>query len=652
MEASNGENRIVGAFAPPEAVLFVGAGISFDSGAPGFKDLRDFFLLPVLGRDTEKVDMRDLSPEQIFDLLDDGRPETRRSIRRALWVACEAGEPNPNHFAVSVLASEGAKIWTPNFDTLIERAAARSGIALDVRTDPRELAAPAPLLNKVHGSFPFTGDPPSEPAVHDYALLFTNPTLWNRLDSVWSERLAEDIEGRDLYLFGYRGADLDIVPALLDLVSRARYVEWWDLDPTNLAHVEELFDGTSANLAFREGNPSSALRALAAPYLAARGLAPVDPPKSRFVVGGGFDGDLSAVSRANVLGLFDGSRAARKELAKGVVLGPRGLRGRCAWALTRSAGYDIRPVGEALAFVLSHALRVSTFARRERLWVMYAAIVDALPLRHADGRDLARLAASPFADRADLLVRIASKRKRQGDLSQAEAEADEALRELRARSEPHPFLEAMVVYNLLWIRRQRFKLVERDRLYAEFNERLPHVGFNWAGWITIEEAAARTSIGRFAASRELLASPRMTYARAIGHPTLLYDADLAELILDWSEDGINGIATRLSAIVERTERYGSFAHVNSLLLSANLAAATGDGERVESALAEARQRARGELQKRQADLVEAVALGDAAKLDELTIDDRFALIAETAKAIQGKSSPLVLTDGGPLPALF
>jgi hypothetical protein len=639
-------------FDPANAVLFLGAGISFDSGAPGFKELRDFFLEPILGVRTSTIEMRDLSPEQIFDLLDDGRRQTREDVRAALWRACEATDPNPNHYAAAILADEGARLWTPNFDTLIERSAARVGINLDVRTNPSEPRSSRPLLNKVHGSFPYTGDPPREPASHDYELLFSTPSLWNRLEETWSRELEADLTDRALYLFGYRGADLDIVPTLLDLASRARYVEWWDVDATNLAHLASFFGVSQANIVFRHGNPSSALRAAATPYLAARKLTPANPTQISPDLGVGYGGTLSHISRCNVLAMFEGSAAARRELAKGVLVGPRELRSRCAWSLTQSAGFDIRPVGATLAFALSVGSRIPWLAKRLRMWVVYASIVDALPLRRSDSRDLARLAASPFVAKADVLVRLASKHKRQGDLEAAATEATLALDELRARREPNPFLEAMAVYNLLWLHRQRWDIPSRDLLYERYEDRLAYVGFNWAGWITIEQAGHLASLGKVALARDLVAAPRMTYARAIGHPMLVSEMNLIELIVDWCEYGATGIGHRLDELVLRTRRRESFAHVSSLLLRANLATADGDRRLREALLVDVRSRARSRLQLRQADLVEAVARGDAVALAELVSDGRFGLISETARAVQGFPSLLVVEKNRPLPALF
>src|SRR5262249_10177656 len=114
-------------------VVIVGAGISFDAPtrAPGFGQIRNLFLercgFEKLVKEEESkgeqgrwLNVNDLSPEQIFNALDDGREETQQQIRADLWRLCETRGPNQNHEAVAKLIGAGAKVWTPNFDTMIE----------------------------------------------------------------------------------------------------------------------------------------------------------------------------------------------------------------------------------------------------------------------------------------------------------------------------------------------------------------------------------------------------------------------------------------------------------------------------------------------------------------------------------------------------
>src|SRR5438270_9529083 len=88
--------------------LIVGAGISkpAPSDAPDFRALRNRYLQLVdPGIDVGQFELDELSPEQLFDALDDGRPELRAALRRELWWLCEPGEPNANHYAVAALVA-------------------------------------------------------------------------------------------------------------------------------------------------------------------------------------------------------------------------------------------------------------------------------------------------------------------------------------------------------------------------------------------------------------------------------------------------------------------------------------------------------------------------------------------------------------------
>lgn len=112
-------------------LVIVGAGISVDppSGAADFWTLRNYFLRLADGAlDPQEFTLEEVSSEQVFDAIDDGREQTREAVRHALWWQCEVGAPNANHYCVAALLAAGVRVWTPNFDTLIERASTRMGL--------------------------------------------------------------------------------------------------------------------------------------------------------------------------------------------------------------------------------------------------------------------------------------------------------------------------------------------------------------------------------------------------------------------------------------------------------------------------------------------------------------------------------------------
>ncbi|MDO8185538.1 SIR2 family protein [Conexibacter sp. JD483] len=645
--------------------LFVGAGVSVESGAPDFKRLRDIFLRPLVGPGAcAEIGVDQFAPELLFQALDDGREETRERVRRTMWQECEPHRPGPNHHAIARLGAAGARVWTTNFDTLIERAASIDGIPCRViaatASPAGAVARPGELLLlKPHGSFPQSGDPPREPRVHDYPLLFRSTDVWRELGGTWLERLREDCAGRDVRLFGYRGADLDVVPALLRGLPGATRVEWWEFDDAaghgraNAAQLQARFGPATM---VRLGAPSQALQQLSAgsdsrplPPL----VAPPDPgplPVSPLVA----TWSLKAVAD----GQFRGSAHARRAYARALLSDPWVLRPRALSRLLRSAGYDLRPVGAAELALLRVALRLPRVRDAFEPWRMYATLLDAQPQRPGDERDLARLRGSRHAGSADLLVRLSSKLKRDGQLTAAAADAQSALDELRRRERPQPLLEAMAAYNLAWIERQRWQPARRREVVAAYGERMPHIGFNWAAWLHLDDTLLALCEGRVADARERLSDPFVRFARErIAHPSYLADEQLANVLLDWHEHGPGGVAGRLEQVLRFDGTVGrrapSFNAVDTLVLLAEHARVVGDRSRCERLLGDAARRTRSRLQLRRITLVGAAAADDAAALDALAHDPEAGLVAATASALSGGSGRgLAVTAAAPLPALY
>jgi hypothetical protein len=298
--------------------LIVGAGISFEepTKAAGFGTIRDKFIDSCEISGAKDLTTDDLSPEQIFEALDDEDERTRRAIRRDLWWLCEAGEPNLNHHAVAKLIACGAKAWTPNFDNMIERAAGDPRAVESVVAEPRRPRL-GPVLMKPHGSFPLGSDPGKEPRCHDYQLLFQTSTVWN-LDVEWRRQLEEDCTGREVHLFGYRGADPDLTPVILMALTKAREVTWWDCDPDNLVRLRNITAQTPTNV--RRGNPSVAVRDLARTRA---GFMEESVDLKARVGASGADYKLryrpSVESKAALAGLLQGAGEARKIRLKGLL---------------------------------------------------------------------------------------------------------------------------------------------------------------------------------------------------------------------------------------------------------------------------------------------------------------------------------------------
>jgi SIR2-like domain len=624
-----------------ETTVIVGAGISVPAPtrAPDFQALRDRFLR--LADDTidpDRFKLDELSPEQVFDAVDDGREELRRTVRRELWWLCEPNEPNANHTAVAALLAAGVTVWTPNFDTMIERAAERASIAVKSVIPGHALpaATATAVLLKPHGSFPYRGDPPREPPSHDYRLLFQASAVW-LLDEPWSERLAEDIRNRDVFVFGYRGADPDLTPIMLRAFEQARSVTWWEFaSQRNFGRLERLL-ATSAPARVEAGDPSAALQAFA------QRLAPHTVPSPRGVALAP-PGDLgriqlSDVSRAQMLGQLRGSKVARRYLRRAVVFDPSANRRLALFRLARSTGYDIFWARTPLLLVLGGALRLPRVRDWPRVSELYATLIDARPIRPSDRRATRRLLAVSGATRGEILIRAASTEKLHGEFAAAIEHATHGLRDAERRRRPQ--LVAMAVYNLAWTYRQRADFERRARLVDQYGDRMPHIGFNWAAWLALDEVLVALHFGHASEARRLMSSPFLAYARSlIGHPMYRLDDSLNEVLVAWHEHGPTGIDARLAEILRRRRirRFvrPAFTAIDTLIVLGDHARAAGDAASMRHHLGLARRRTSSVLQESQIELVEATASGERLRLVQLRehlARRGFGLMAQTAAAV-------------------
>lgn len=618
--------------------LIVGAGISVPqpTGAPDFKKLRDHFL-SVAGvddlREKFELSLEELSPEQVFDALDDDREETRQAIRQQIWWACEPREPNANHYAVAALIGAGVKVWTPNFDTMIEAAASRLEIELQVVAPGDSLELSGPVLIKPHGSFPFPGDPPREPIRHDYDLLFQASRVW-LLQEAWAEKLKADIHDRDLFLFGYRGADPDLTPVLLDAFEGAQSVTWWEL-PENLERLQRLVANSKAKV--EGGDPSRALQNLSQ-MLAPHTTPPISKRKP-LRPAGSLEYELSNVSKSQLLGQLRGSRVARHYLAKALLF-DRGTRKLVIFIkLLRSAGYDIPWVKAPLIIVLSGLMRLPRFRKRPMTAGLYATLLDSRPIRPSDQRAVARLRGIPIAKDPRILTRIASIEKLHGNLKRATDDAKQSLSDLQRGGSPA--LEAMTTYILAWTLRQRGEFAPRAALVDRYEDRMPHIGFNWAAWLQLDQALVSLHAGMPDDARRRMNSPFMDYARRlIRHPMFRLDDDLTRALVRWHEYGPGGIDTMLEELLRRhpIRRFTrpAFTAVDTLIMLGDHARATGERSAMRRSLAKARKRTCSDLQHAEIELVEVVASEDRARLERLrkqAVSRQFGLIARNVDSV-------------------
>jgi hypothetical protein len=133
-----------------------------------------------------------------------------------------SGEPNIVHRALATLADEGARVWTVNFDELIEAAAP---VRLDVCAWP-DAPRPATLF-KPHGTL-------------SGRLIIGADQVLTGLRDDWARALADAVAGRVAVFVGYSGRDLDFRPLWHDILPTARRVVWFARpDPDAQATIEQ-----------------------------------------------------------------------------------------------------------------------------------------------------------------------------------------------------------------------------------------------------------------------------------------------------------------------------------------------------------------------------------------------------------------------------
>jgi hypothetical protein len=202
-----------------ELLVFAGAGVSLSmpAGLPVFDWIRDE-ILHQLGLDSYvqppggALDGRaavaaGLVPEPF--MLELSRAGV--DVQKWLEMVLSAGQPNAVHRVLAQLTAAGARVWTVNFDTLIEKAA---GGRLERIAWPNDPSAGAPLM-KPHGSV-------------GGKLIVTAAQVLAGLDATWLEQLRADVDGRTVIFIGYRGRDLDFQPVWDDVLRSAARVLWFD----------------------------------------------------------------------------------------------------------------------------------------------------------------------------------------------------------------------------------------------------------------------------------------------------------------------------------------------------------------------------------------------------------------------------------------
>lgn len=502
-----------------ELFVFAGAGISMSSpaGLPNFDEIRDEILrqlgLPDFVRGTSSREKetkefavaRALVPEPfMLDLREAGIP-----IESWLEDVLGRGEPNAAHQALAQLAVSGARVWTVNFERLVERADPRVAATSWPRTP-----ADGSSLVKAHGSL---GGP----------LICAADQVLTSLPHAWRERLRADVEGRIALFVGYRGRDLDFQPLWNELLDGAREVVWFDQpdtdDPTLVTEEDWkrlLLHDVDRRRALRfpraAPRPPDHRRASNYPnaswdfvrWCGENGLIEIDEESAVGLLAprpapvfAPLEGDLTW-AKAAVLGHLGDYRGVRREYL-GLLSRGRNPRRAMRALVEVQANQGGRPTAAMLSLCellpsvgAGRALRAK--ARRKRLTIY-----------HREGRTRAILRATrevgPDEVSTPLILRAAALRVG-GSLEAAVEAADEAL--ARARSEKHAVRSAHAAFqkahSLMWA--ERIEEAEHCLRY-ELEPLAANASNRWVAWadfiaasLSVHRGNAKDALARFAVS--------------------------------------------------------------------------------------------------------------------------------------------------------
>lgn len=503
---------------PEDLFVFVGAGASVSppAGLANFEELRDeilrqlglsAFVRGASDEDPAKVEVVcALVPEPFMLDLKDAEIPVEPWLEEVLG----AGSPNAVHKALAALILAGAKVWTVNFESLIERA----DPGVKATAWPNAPASDASLI-KAHGTL-------------GGRLIFAADQVLAPLSDVWRQRLRADVDGRTVVFLGYRGRDLDFQPVWSDVLAGAHRVIWFEQrDPSDPMRAAEQ---TWKEMLLREVNARGALVfPPAAPPPPTTEPAPGSYPNASwdFVcwcreqnlvdVNPEFALRLLEKRAAPDFPLLPGDRTWAKPMVLGHLGDYIGARDRYLSLLVR-AGTRRRAAGSLVRLQVTHGGRVTgallrcaefappfgrwrtwrTTAKRKRLTIYHRAAVHRAVLRgtrHIGEGDISTL----------LILRAASLRVT-GSLDEAAATAEKAFR--RARREEHAVRAAHAAFQkanaLLWAER----IDEASHcLRYELQPFAVNASNRWVAWaefiaacIAVREADATGALSLFALS--------------------------------------------------------------------------------------------------------------------------------------------------------
>lgn len=522
MKGGLGAGEVLMAVSPDQLVVFAGAGVSLSMPAnlPVFNALRNEVLNQLglqqyMWRDgkseAEKV-AGDLAPE-LFML---GLSQADIDVEKWLAEVLSGAQPNAAHHALARLAAAGSRIWTVNFDTLIEQASGNTLRTVAWRPTTTLPQTRLPELLKPHGSI---GGP----------LIVTARQVIEKLDDEWEHRLRADVHGRTVLFIGYRGRDLDFQPIWDDVLSAASEVIWFDV----------WTNGEMNEAAFKRGllagvNAHGKLElALPAPFPAGAPTAAKHNPSWDFIAWCQ-DRHLVDVDPSLILRLFDnpleqkrhypplpGDRTWAKSAIQGMLGDYRGARASY-WRAARQPRYlgkaarglgmsYVNTGGDGMAALLTAAMLLPPYGRVGKAREL--ALRMRLTAWSRTGRHKAVLRATrrQLSNAVSVYLILRSEALRMtGSLDEAAATAAAARQ--KARDEKHEIRLAHAAFQeglaLLWAHRLDELRAHLDDYLLEY-ARL--AGNRWMAWADFVEAGWEVHSGHGEEARKRYEAAEMRF---------------------------------------------------------------------------------------------------------------------------------------------
>lgn len=521
-------------FAKPQSTTYlVGAGISANSGVPLFQQYRDGFiraLLPdrkakYLRRGSERsaveVGLDVFPPEQLFYRLTKLGPEFKNSVVSTIFKYSSNRVPNRNHFALAKALEAGASVWTTNYDTLIEDALTALDLPVHSLSWPADPECKVINCGSLHIYKPHGSIQSEEPLNQN--LVFDSEQVLLPLSNAWRDAVANHFSNKTVVLAGYKGNDIDLIPALAATMRESTSFAIWMEFPDSVTDRQRLMLPRTNVV---PGNPSIELQAFISRSTSTDIAAICEDVEFRASFVGPVNFVRTHRAAASLLSHIGKSGQARYEYAKSALLDAPEDRKRSRKALTRSVLLDypfINSMGVRWAKI--HLPNSADKSWNEQ-WAQYLLILERHGVRGWSNTeiDLGVNRQPLIAWNDEARISAITLLKLLGDFSEVQKFIDATMLTSLA-----PSLEGKVVYNTMWSLRNQGRLGEWDELWDVYESRGSNFDPNWAAWIQLEDADLKTMLGDGLGARLRLDSEALQFARVVRHHDLFrIDADVCE----------------------------------------------------------------------------------------------------------------------------